>query len=124
MSLAYDLTALGVSQVTGRMRIIVLANGGGNIFRCVPSTESLPILEDCLELDLNTPFMHLARAWGWKCMEADDEASLNMALEAFVSESDHPCMLIIKSDGKTDADTWKGYFKYITESINNKNIKQ
>ncbi len=115
MSQAYDLTALGTEQVTNRMRIVVLDNGGGNIFRCIPSTEALPELETCLELGMRTPFGALARDWGWECMEAYDEATFDSAMETFMSESEKPCMLIVKTDGKYDASVWKDYFDYITE---------
>lgn len=118
MSLAYDLTALGVKQVTNRMRVIVLENGGGNIFRCISPAEPLPELYSCQELCLDTPFASLARAWGWECLEAHNEASLDSAMTTFVSERERPVMLVIKTDGLTDAAVWKGYFKYIAESNN------
>lgn len=116
MSLAYDLTALGTKQVTGRMRVIVMDNGGGNIFRCIPTTESLPELEDCLEMGIDTPFGAFASSCGWRYMEADDESGLDAAMKSFVVDDGKPCILIIKSDGKYDAAVWKGYFAYLTES--------
>ncbi|MFG6391446.1 MAG: 2-succinyl-5-enolpyruvyl-6-hydroxy-3-cyclohexene-1-carboxylic-acid synthase [Candidatus Amulumruptor sp.] len=115
MSQTYDLTALGTAQVTNLMRVVVLDNGGGNIFRCIPSTEALPELETCLELGMNTPFGALARDWGWECMEAYDESTFDSAMETFMSDSDKPCMLVVKTDGRYDASVWKDYFDYITE---------
>lgn len=115
MGLAYDLTALGTKQVTERMRVIVLKNGGGNIFRCIPTTQSLPELESCLELNTDAPFARLAESWGWKCIEADNTRDLEAAMKVFVKESDRPCMLVVKTDGKHDADIWKEYFNYIAD---------
>lgn len=118
MSLAYDLTAIGIRQVTNRMRIIVLDNGGGNIFRCIPSTDSLLELESCLEMGIDIPSSRFASLCGWRCLDAYDDASLDQAMSTFLSTDDKPCMLIIKTDGKYDAAVWKGLFTYLTESNN------
>lgn len=115
MSLAYDLTALGTKQVTNRMRVIVLKNGGGNIFRCIPTTQSLPELETCLEVDSAAPFTKLAEAWGWKCFDVGDESDMENAMEAFIKDSDRPCMMVATTDGRKDSEVWKQYFPYVAD---------
>lgn len=41
MSMAYDVAALSLPGIPDRMRIIVIDNNGGGIFRFIPSTSRL-----------------------------------------------------------------------------------
>ena len=104
MSFGYDLGGLATEVQTENLRIIVLDNGGGDIFRFIPATKNLPIREEYLSAPREIPVGLLADAYGWIYYHADDEASLKEALEQFFSYSFRPAILHIdtrKSDNST-----------------------
>ena len=50
MSFSYDLSGLASQYNSPRLKIIVMKNGGGGIFRFIKSTSALPELERYLEV--------------------------------------------------------------------------
>ena len=76
MSFAYDIGALGTRMAPPWMRIIVISNGGGGIFRFIASTSGLPQREQYFCADPHTPIKELAAAYGWQYFEATDALSL------------------------------------------------
>jgi 2-succinyl-5-enolpyruvyl-6-hydroxy-3-cyclohexene-1-carboxylate synthase len=54
MSLIYDRNGLWSDSIPKNLKIVVLNNQGGNIFRILPASGSMPELEDYFEL--NQPF--------------------------------------------------------------------
>lgn len=111
MSLQYDLTALGTSQVTPRFKVIVMDNGGGGIFRFIASTASIPGRDKLCVAPKPFPIRALAEAWGYKVWSADSPDSLRRALTAFHAHDATPAMLIVTTHGQTDADTLRAYFQ-------------
>lgn len=114
MSLQYDLTALGSTQVTPRFKVIVIDNGGGAIFRFIDSTAKLlPLAEDLFIAKKPFPISELAKAWGFKIFEADNMNGLTSSLHRFFDENERPAMLIVKTDGEIDTTVLNGYFNYM-----------
>lgn len=103
MSFLYDLGGLAAQIAPATMRIIVLDNGGGDIFRFIPATCGLSIREDYLCADRKTPVALLADAFGWDYLLADSERSLKMALYEFFSPSLMPVILHIETRGQDNA---------------------
>lgn len=111
MSLQYDLTALGTSQVPNDFRIAVIENQGGNIFRTIKTTRDLPQLEERFALPGNFPIETLAKAWGWEVVTASDADGMHRALSCFFAPSDHPVLLRIVTSGREDAEAYRKYYK-------------
>lgn len=65
MSFAYDIGALAVHGIPDSFKIVVLDNRGGDIFRAVGTTRSLPEREDYFSLPPVLPLKDLARAYGF-----------------------------------------------------------
>lgn len=95
MSFGYDTAGLASGLESPAMRIVVLDNGGGDIFRFIPATKSLPIREEFLCADREVPVGLLADAYGWIYFYADSEESLAETLDEFFDESVRPCILHI-----------------------------
>lgn len=66
MSFAYDIGALAVHGIPDTFRIVVLDNRGGDIFRAVATTRSLPEREDFFSLAPVLPLKELAQAYGFE----------------------------------------------------------
>lgn len=100
MSAQYDLGALASNQVSAKLKIAVLDNGGGEIFRRVATTRGLPERERLIAGGVNLPLRDLAAAFGFRYLEAADSASLTAAARRLMSENDAPCLLRIILENK------------------------
>lgn len=95
MSMQYDLGALSCNYLTPRLKIAVINNGGGGIFRKVESTRNLPELEERFVCRTNLPLEELARAYGLEYFRATSEEELREVLPRFRQERLRPCLLEI-----------------------------
>ena len=103
MSFGYDLGALASGMADSRLRIIVLDNGGGDIFRFIPSTKNNPIVEEFLCADKKPPVATLAEAFGFEYFYANSERSLNADIEEFFAEGLAPKILHLDTRGCNNA---------------------
>ncbi len=103
MSLQYDISALSSPLLTPRMKIAVLNNGGGGIFRCVPSTRDLKELDQFFACRTNLPLRELAQAYGFAYFESNDFNSLHACWRPFVNESERPALLNLVTDSEVSA---------------------
>ena len=111
MSAQYDLGALFAAHVPPRFRMIVMANGGGEIFRVISATSKLPELDEHLACKVTVPWCNIAEGMGWDYAEAADDASLAAALPRFMtSDSDRPALLVINTSGEADATILRNYY--------------
>ena len=115
MSMAYDVGALGLRLVGDKFRLIVIDNGGGGIFRFISSTSGLEELDDYFCVDPATPYAGLARAWGWRYMEAASENELAGTLPAFFDPAAGKTILRVKCDPETGAATLKRFMQRAAE---------
>lgn len=103
MSMQYDISALASTLVTPRLKIAVLNNGGGGIFRCVPSTRELDELDEYFACRTNLPMRDLARAYGFAYFEADNSTAFFSAWSGFTKEKARPAILNLITDPKISA---------------------
>lgn len=97
MSFGYDLGGLSSGLESPNMRIVVLDNGGGDIFRFISATNSLPIREEYLCADPEVPVGLLADAYGWIYFHADSESRLLECLDEFFDDSFRAAILHVKT---------------------------
>ena len=112
MSFLYDISALSAITPKLQLKIVVVDNGGGGIFRFIDSTSSLPELEKYFVVKRNLDVEKVAASFGIKTYRADNEDSLNEQLSNMMVE-DGPAVLVVKTDGKRSAEILKNYFKPI-----------
>lgn len=108
LSMAYDLGALALPEIPDTMRIIVMDNNGGGIFRFIPSTSTLPEREEYFCTPARLPLRNLAEGYGWEYLEANNEDELVESLEKLFS-SKKKCILRVVCDGEKSAEILKGY---------------
>lgn len=111
MSMAYDINSLALPDIPAGLVIIVIDNGGGGIFRFIPSTSSLEELETYFCVPPKLPLQLLASAYGFDYAEATDADSLNGILHEIFKMPGHsaPCIIRIVTDGPTSAEQLKRY---------------
>lgn len=110
MSLGYDMSALGLKEIPDTMKIIMVDNGGGGIFRFIPSTRNLTEREEYFCANPDLPVKQLAEAFGWNYFEADSEESLKNQLKFFYSSA-RKSILKIKVDGEISAEILSNYME-------------
>ena len=112
MSFLYDISALSAITPKLQLKIVVVDNGGGGIFRFIDSTASLPELEKYFVVKRNLDVEKVAASFGIKTYRADNADSLFEQLSNMMVE-DGPAVLVVKTDGKRSAEILKNYFKTI-----------
>lgn len=115
LSMAYDVGSLGLPDIPDRLKIIVIDNQGGGIFRFVPSTKSLEEREEYFCMPPKLPLKDLADGYEWGYFEASDEKSLPHNLKVFL-ECQRKSILKISCNGIQSAGILSGYMKVCLKS--------
>lgn len=100
----YDSNALWNSNFPKNLRIIVLNNGGGNIFRLIGGPRQSPALNEHFVAQHDLKAEGLAKAFGFNYLKAENQDELSEALNIiFASGFSVPVILEIMSDGEISA---------------------
>ena len=111
MSFSYDLSGLASQYNSPRLKIIVMCNGGGGIFRFIKSTSELPELEHYFEVGRDIPVDRYAAAFGFKYFEVCSEDDLCAVLPVFWGYEDSAAILAVRTDNVASAETLRNYFR-------------
>lgn len=120
ISFFYDSNALWNNYLSPQLRIIVINNSGGNIFRLIDGPGTVQRFEEFFETRHHLNAEHLAAMYGipyYFCDKADD---LSFVLGQFYGhqKGNRPAILEVKTDPQTDEETYKNYFEFLRkESI-------
>lgn len=112
LSFVYDSNALWNKHLSGNLRIIVINNGGGNIFRIIqgPSDLGKEILETYFETPHTVDISHLAQAFGIPYYFCDSLETLEDVLPRFYQPHNGKCVILeVKTPNETSANILKKY---------------
>lgn len=112
LSFFYDSNALWNHHLSDKLRIIVINNGGGNIFKIIPGPASLPEeeLETRFETSHNASVEYMAKAFGIPYYFCDDQDSLLQVLpEFYKGQPGQSAVLEIKTPNHISARVLKEY---------------
>ena len=120
LSFVYDINALWNNHLTSNIRIIVINNSGGGIFRIIPGPSKTNQLEDFFEVGNNANIQQLVTAHNINYYAASNEESLEKTLPKFYNEQENkrPAVLEIFTPKEVNAVVLKNYF----ESIKNNSV--
>ncbi len=112
ISWLYDTGASTLSNVPFDMRMIVMDNSGGGIFRFIKSTSKIPkeTLERYFCVEDLPEIADIAGAYSIDAIEAENMEQLGEGLEWLGEESDFPKMLIVRTPPAESARVLSGYF--------------
>lgn len=113
MSFLYDSNALWNPYITPRLKIVVMINGGGGIFRFIPGPSETEELEECFEAHRDVNVRGFAELHGFRYFHAADAAALQSVLPAFWAETERPAILGIQTPRERNAEVLKDYFKQL-----------
>lgn len=94
MSFSYNTEILNLSRLGGDLRIIVINNRGGGIFRKINTTRDIEIREEYFCNDPQLPLQKLCDAYGWNYVSADSFDSLDIAFAKLLNT--HKTLIEIK----------------------------
>lgn len=111
MSFAYDLSAMQtLRSLDSSLKIIVINNGGGGIFRFIPATSSLEFRERYFCADPELSVAKIADAFNLKYFSAESESQIIKVLPRFL-EGSGSAILEVKTPQMESAEILKGCFQ-------------
>jgi 2-succinyl-5-enolpyruvyl-6-hydroxy-3-cyclohexene-1-carboxylate synthase len=113
----YDINALWNRYLTPNLKMIVINNGGGNIFKIIPGPDKLQELETYFETGQQRDVKLLAESFGFAYFKASDMDSLQNSYTNLINESAKPAVLEVFTHNHTSADALKNYFSYIRQNM-------
>jgi 2-succinyl-5-enolpyruvyl-6-hydroxy-3-cyclohexene-1-carboxylate synthase len=116
LSFYYDSNGLWNSLLSDQLRIIVINNGGGNIFRIIPGPSETQHLETFYETKHLEKTEGFARTFGLEYFHACNLKELEENLTKFFAEDlKKPAILEIFTHRKRSPEVLKNYFRFLTE---------
>lgn len=113
LSFFYDSNALWNQYVSPNIRIIVINNSGGNIFRFIDGPSELPELETFFETKHSRKAKSLAEEAGLDYFSASNLDETETILSSFFEKSKHAKLIEIFTPNIESAETLKSYFKFL-----------
>ncbi|MFK7949858.1 MAG: 2-succinyl-5-enolpyruvyl-6-hydroxy-3-cyclohexene-1-carboxylic-acid synthase [Saprospiraceae bacterium] len=122
ISFFYDSNAFWNSNLPENLRVIVINNGGGNIFRIIPGPSTTNQLENYFETHHNLQAEHIAKLYHLNYYQANSESTLAKALKSLYEkqENGRPAILEIQTPRLENDKVLKRYFEFIKEAIENR----
>ncbi len=108
MAFFYDINGLWLEQLPANLKIVVLNNQGGGIFRLIDGPKQQPELERLFELKHNRTAKGVAEMFGIDYMKAENEIELTKQLKLFFA---HPklCILEVFTDPEQNGKVFESY---------------
>ncbi len=115
LSFFYDENALW-QRLPGNLRILLLNNSQGGIFRQLKGLEQSPVRDTFVSGRHSTSAQGVCGQMGVEYLRADDPASLAQSIDRLITmESDRPVLLEVMTDVDTDEREFKRYYHDIKQ---------
>ncbi|WP_041178050.1 2-succinyl-5-enolpyruvyl-6-hydroxy-3-cyclohexene-1-carboxylic-acid synthase [Blattabacterium sp. (Mastotermes darwiniensis)] len=109
ISFFYDSNALWNNYIPKNFRIILINNGGGNIFRFISEGKIPEKIFNFFETKHFFTAKKICEMHNWKYEVVSDKLSLINSLHGFWNPSDLPCLLEINTKNSSNAEVLKKY---------------
>lgn len=113
VAFCYDSNAFWNKHLPAQLKVIVIDNGGGNIFRYIPGPDKDPELLPWFESPHGRDIPALVKSYGLTCYSAHDAASLETGLKQLYAPHDQPAVLHITTDPLLSPQQLRGYFEQL-----------
>ena len=116
LSFMYDSNGLWNKYLSPKLKIIVVNNGGGGIFRFIPGPSDSGYLEEFFEAGHSSRSVSpLAKMYGLEYIYATNEEELKNRFKEFFEEKESPVILEVITPAKENAKVLRRYFEYLKE---------
>jgi 2-succinyl-5-enolpyruvyl-6-hydroxy-3-cyclohexene-1-carboxylate synthase len=113
IAFCYDSNAFWNDHLSGRLKVIVIDNGGGNIFRYIEGPDTDAELLPYFEAPHRRSIEKLVKSYDLPYYRAHDAASLADALEKLYGTHDRPAVLHVITDALVSPKVLRDYFKQL-----------
>ena len=117
VSFLYDVNALWNQYLSPQLRIIVINNRGGGIFRIIKGPSNTKQLEKYFESRHFTELNHVAQTYGLEYSSANNEDELMDSLKDFFEPKVNAAILEIFTPTEQNDEVLKAYFQLINKSL-------
>lgn len=117
ISFFYDSNALWNRYLKENLKIILINNGGGGIFRFISGPSGVDELEEYFEAAQDYKADKLAETYGLAYFYADKEKDLEQQVKAFYAEDSRAAILEIKTPRTLNDQVLINYFKTIKTKV-------
>lgn len=107
----YDSNALWNKYLPANLKVIMINNGGGGIFRFIPGPDKTGLMEDFFEAQHQTSAEHIAKAFGVDYYVANNADELEDGLVSLFKPAEKAAVLEVVSPAALSADMLRAYFK-------------
>lgn len=111
ISFFYDSNGLWNNYIPNSFRIILINNGGGNIFKIIPGPENSGVVEQVFETRHQLSAEHLAKMFGFEYIGVNSLEELNSEIDGFYSNSFKPKIMEINTSNVENSEIMREYFK-------------
>jgi len=113
----YDSNALMNKYLMNNLRIIIINNSGGGIFRFIPGPDETLHLQEFFEARHNWTAEHIAKNFNVSYVSAKNLSGLTSSLQRFYDPIflDKPAILEIFTPNEKNAEILRSYFKYLRD---------
>jgi 2-succinyl-5-enolpyruvyl-6-hydroxy-3-cyclohexene-1-carboxylate synthase len=111
ISFFYDSNGLWNPYLPSNFRIILINNGGGNIFKIIPGPDQSGVVDSVFETRHHLTAEHLAKMFDFEYVSIQSLEELNHTLENFYSDSNRPKIMEVQTSAIENAEIMRAYFK-------------
>jgi 2-succinyl-5-enolpyruvyl-6-hydroxy-3-cyclohexene-1-carboxylate synthase len=111
ISFLYDSNALWNNYIPKNLKIIIINNGGGGIFRILPGHDETPVFNTFFETSHCLTATHLATMYQLDYFTAHNEITLEQSLTRFYAQNERPSILEIFTPTRENDKILLNYFK-------------
>ncbi|MCO6460019.1 MAG: 2-succinyl-5-enolpyruvyl-6-hydroxy-3-cyclohexene-1-carboxylic-acid synthase [Saprospiraceae bacterium] len=112
----YDINALWNESNVNNLKIILINNSGGGIFRIIEGPNKVKERREYIETSMKTDAKQLASHFKWNYLKATDEKTLKYALEILFSNQPSKTILEIFTNADKNPLVLENYWNYLTEN--------
>ena len=113
LSFFYDINGLWNNYIPPYTRIIVVNNGGGDIFKIIPGPDSTNALDEFILTKHHKNAELLAKHFGFSYTKVEEEDSLSRVLDNFFKPDAKPKILEVDTTEIENSAVLKGYFEFL-----------
>ncbi|MBN2349328.1 MAG: 2-succinyl-5-enolpyruvyl-6-hydroxy-3-cyclohexene-1-carboxylic-acid synthase [Bacteroidales bacterium] len=114
MGFVYDSNALWNKNLSKNLKIIVINNKGGGIFRLIDGPTASAGFQEFFEAFHPVNFEHLVKAFGLSYYFCDAIELLVKVFPGFLSPASGASVLVIDTPNEINAQVYKEYFKFLS----------
>ncbi|QIA07584.1 2-succinyl-5-enolpyruvyl-6-hydroxy-3-cyclohexene-1-carboxylic-acid synthase [Draconibacterium halophilum] len=115
LSFFYDSNALWNNYIGKNLRIIVINNGGGNIFSLIKGPGESPAFQQHFYAENKFSAKGIAQTFGLDYLSAENETQLKTSLTKLYSSKTRATILEVFTDAEINTETFRGLFKFVKQ---------